>query len=251
MSDLVKLNDEVITSEYLVKYLKTSEQFEEIMEKMLSDRITVHIAREQNISVSDEELQQQVDNIRRVQGLHRSKDTIEYIEAMGFTVEEFGDHIRDEILKRKMLDIVCSEDKINEFFKLNSPQYDTVDLRHIIVASEGEARELVAVLEDDPDLFEQMAIEHSLSHDTAKSGGSLGVVMRGLLAEDIEAKVFNASSGDILGPHESDDGLTYEVFKVDDRKEAELNAKTQDSISNTLKREWIKARMGEHTIEFI
>ena len=33
MSGLVKLNDELITSEYLIKYLKVSGQFEEIMEK--------------------------------------------------------------------------------------------------------------------------------------------------------------------------------------------------------------------------
>ena len=251
MSGLVKINDELITSEYFIKYLKFSDQFEDIMETILSDRITVHIARLQKVAVSDEELQERIDQLRRVQGLHRAKDTLEYIEGLGFTVDEFGEHIRDEILKTKMLDTVCSEEKIHAFFKLNSPQYDTVELRHIIVAAEGEARELAAILEDDPDSFAQMAIEHSLSTDTAKSGGSLGSVMRGMLSDEIEAKVFNAEAGDILGPYESADELTYEIFKVDARKNAELSAATKDSIVTTLKRVWIKARLGEHTIEFI
>lgn len=251
MSGLVKLNDELITTAHLLQYLKFNGEFEEIMEKFLSDRITVHIARQQNVTVSDDELQERIDQLRRVQGLHRAKDTLEYIEGMGFTVEEFSEHIRDEILKAKMLDIVCSEEKTDEYFKLNSPQYDTVELRHIIVASEGEARELAAMLEDDPDLFEQMATEHSLAADTAKSGGSLGSVMRGMLAEEIEAKVFNASAGDILGPYESADELTFEIFKVDAMQKAELNTKTKDSIVTTLKREWIKARLGEHSVELV
>lgn len=251
MSELVKLNDELITSDYLIKYLKFNDQFEEMMEKVLSDRITVHIARQNNVTVSDQELQERIDQLRRVQGLHRAKDTLEYIESLGFTVDEFGDYIRDELLKAKMLDIVCSDEAVNDYFKLHSPQFDTLELRHILVDSEGKARELIAILEDDPDAFAEMAMELSISTDTAKSGGSLGTVMRGMLADEIEAKVFNASAGDIVGPYESGDGLTYEIFRVDDKQNAELNAKTTDAIKTILRRDWIQAKLGEHQIEFV
>lgn len=251
MSELVKLNDESITTEYLIKYLKFNDEFEDMMEKILSDRIMVHIARQKNVSVTDEELQERIDQLRRVQGLHRAKDTLDYIESLGFTVDEFGDYIRDELLKAKMLDIVCSDAAVSDYFKLNSPQFDTLELRHILVDSEGKARELIAILEDDPDSFEAMAMELSLSADTAKSGGSLGTVMRGMLADELEAKVFNASAGDILGPYASGDSLTFEIFRVDNKQNAELNAKTIDSIKTTLRRDWIQARLGEHQVEFV
>lgn len=249
MSVLVKLNDEEITSDFLIKYLKISGQFEEIMEKLLSERITVHIARDKDITVSDEEVQEHIDQLRRILGLHRAKDTLEYIETLGFTVDEYGEYIREDLMRNKMLNIVCSEGNIEEYFKLNSPKFDTVQLRHILVTSEGQARELVALLEDDPESFDDMAREHSLAMDTARSGGSLGPVTRGVLSEELEAKVFNAAAGDILGPFESGEGLTFEIFKVDEKRDAELNAKTSDAIALILQVEWIKARLGEHQVE--
>lgn len=250
MSVLVKLNDEEITVEFLIKYLKINDQYEEIMEKMLSERITVHMARDKNISVSDAEVQEYLEQVRRVLGLHRAKDTLEYIESTGFSVDEYGEYIRDDLMRGKMLNIVCSKENIEEYFKLNSPKFDTVELRHILVASEGQARELVAVLQDDPEMFEEMATEHSLAMDTARSGGSLGPITRGMLNEGVEAKIFNASANDILGPFEGADGLTFEIFKVDEKHRAELNAKTTESIATILQNEWIKARLGEHNIEF-
>jgi peptidylprolyl isomerase len=249
MSTLATLNDEVITGDFLIKYLKITDQYDEIMNKLLSDRITAQIARKQQLSVSDEELQERVDQIRRIHGLHRATDTLAHIESLGFTVDEFGEYIRDELLQLKMLAIVCSKEKINEYFKLHSPQFESVELRHIIVAAEGAAREITAVLEDDPESFEQMAIELSISDDTASSGGSLGKVQRGLLADEVEAKIFNANDGDILGPFESGDGLTFEVFKVEAKHPAELDKKTTGTIATTLKRDWIKAQLGEHKVE--
>jgi peptidylprolyl isomerase len=251
MSGLAKINDELITTEYFLQYLKFNDQFEEIMDKLLGDRITVHIARQQNISVSDEELQERIDQMRRVQGLHRAKDTLAFIESMGFTLEQFGDYIRDELLKAKMLDVVCSDEAISEYFKLNSPQFDTVELHHILVDSEGKARELIAMLEDEPDQFETLAMELSLSQDTAKSGGSLGSVMRGVLVEEVESKVFNASPGDIIGPYESADQLLYEIFRLDSKQKAELNTKTSEAIKTILRREWIQARLSEHRVELM
>ena len=249
MSVLVKLNDEEITSDFLIKYLKISGQFEEIMEKLLSERITVHIAHDKGITVSDEDIQEHIDRLRRILGLHRAKDTIEYIESLGFTVDEYGEYIREDLMRNKMLNIVCSERNIEEYFNLNSPKFDTVQLRHILVTSEGQARELVALLEDDPESFDDMAREHSLAMDTARSGGSLGPVTRGVLSEELEAKVFNAAAGDILGPFESGEGLTFEIFKVDEKRDAELNTKTSDAIALILQGEWIKARLGEHQVE--
>ncbi len=249
MSLLVKLNDEEITADFLIKYLKVSGQFQEIMDKLLSERITVHIARGKDLAVSDEEVQEHIDQVRRIMGLHRAKDTLEYIDSLGFTVDEYGEYIRDDLLRNKMLNIVCSEENIEEYFKLNSPKFDTVQLRHILVTSEGQARELVALLEDDPDAFEEMAQEHSLSMDTARAGGSLGAVTRDMLSEELEAKVFNAADGDILGPFEGGEGLTFEIFKVDEKRNAELDKKTSDAIAQILQGEWIQARLGEHQVD--
>lgn len=249
MSKLAQINDEVLTSDDFVKFLKFTESFEDQMEKLLKDRLTVHAARKQGLEVPDEKIQERVDQIRRVQGLHRAKDTMEYLDRMGVSVEEFGNRIRDDLLKEEMVTEICNEQAIEAYFKLNSPQFDAVELRHIMVDSANKAKELIALLEEEPEEFEDMAREHSLSADTAKSGGDLGRCIRGTLDDEIEAKVFNASEGDILGPFGNESGLLFEIFRIDARVPAQLNDTTTESIHNIIYTEWLKAQAVEHRID--
>ena len=79
--------------------------------------------------------------------------------------------------------------------------------------TEGKAKEMMSVLRDDPDSFAEMAREHSIA-DTREQGGVIGKVLRGSLKTDVEAKVFNAAVGDLLGPFPSPDRSFYEIFAV-------------------------------------
>ena len=65
--------------------------------------------------------------------------------------------------------------------------------------TEGKAKEMISYLTDDPESFAEMAREHSLA-DTRDDGGVIGTRAARALKADIEAKVFNANPGDLLGP---------------------------------------------------
>ena len=80
MPDLVKLNDEVLTSDFFFRYLRYHGDYMDLMDRLLSDRATVQAGRRDGIDASDDEVQQRIDQIRRVNGLHRAKDAIGYIE---------------------------------------------------------------------------------------------------------------------------------------------------------------------------
>ena len=71
-------------------------------------------------------------------------------------------------------------------------------MSHIVLDSEAKAREMIAVLRDDPDSFDEMAREHSIA-DTREAGGLIGKVLRGSLRPDVEAKVFHAAAGALRG----------------------------------------------------
>ena len=73
MSELVKLNDEVIDSAYFFRYLKYHGDYMDLMDRLLSDRATVQSGRAQGVDVSDLELQERIDQLRRVEGLHRAR----------------------------------------------------------------------------------------------------------------------------------------------------------------------------------
>ena len=96
--------------------------------------------------------------------------------------------------------------------------------------------------------FDEMAREHSIA-DTRERGGLIGKVLRGSLRSDVEARVFNAAAGDLLGPFTSGDRTTFEIFRVNAKNPAHLDDDTATEVRRLLREEWLRARAREHVIE--
>ncbi len=250
MSDIVKIDDEVFTVDDFIKLLKLDGRFENLMEDILRDRLAVQAAKRAGIQVSAEDLQEKADQYRRVHGLHRAKDTHDYFTALGVSVEDFEAFLSDMVYHEKIMAQVAQDAAIEEFFQLNSPRFESIEVSHIVMDSEGGAREMLSYLTDDPDSFEEMAQEHSAA-DTSGQGGRVGKVMRGSLQAEIESKVFNAEAGELLGPFPAADGTHFEIFRVDRKSPAQLDEETRGEVRRLLRDEWLLARSKEHSIEML
>src|SRR5262245_51900105 len=213
MTSVVKIDGNAIDLAEFVRTLKLTGQFESLLEQFVRDRLAVLGAKKVGIQVSEAEIQERADQYRRVRGLHRASDTNKYLDAMRISLEEFEAFITDSLYQERMMSKVCGDPAVEGYFKLNSPKFDSIGVSHIVLDSEPKAREMIAVLHDDPDSFDEMAREHSIA-DTRDQGGLIGKVLRGSLRSDVEAKVFNAAAGDLLGPFTSGDRTVYEIFRV-------------------------------------
>jgi len=251
MSILAKIDDEDISTEDFVRFLKLNKKFDPLMEDLLIDRLTVHGAKKQGISVSTEEIQEKFDQIRRVQGLHRAKATTEFLDNLGITIDDFETFLCNTLYVEKLINSITTDAAVKEYFGLNSPDFDSIEVGHIVMDSEGKAREIVAMLEDDPDSFPELAIEHSLDPETRESGGVIGTVTRGSLQGEIEAKVFSAEKGTILGPFERNDGLLFEIFRVIDKHPASLDESTAKQVREKIYDDWLSERGKEHRAELL
>ncbi|HYC41922.1 MAG TPA: peptidylprolyl isomerase [Noviherbaspirillum sp.] len=248
MTAIVRIDDEVIGIEDFVRTLKLTGQFEGLIEQIVRDKLTVRAAKKHGVKVTPDEIQERADNFRRVQGLHRAADMNNYLNALGVSLDEFETFVTDSLYQEKMMADVCSDKAVEHYFKLNSPKFDSIEVSHMVLDAENKAKEMIAYLRDDPDSFEDMAREHSVA-DTREHGGRIGKVLRGSLKTDIEAKVFNASEGDLLGPFPSADKAVFEIFKVDAKHPARLDEDTASEIRRLLREEWLFARAQEHIIE--
>jgi parvulin-like peptidyl-prolyl isomerase len=248
MTAIVRIDDEVIGTEDFIRILKLSGQFEGLVEQLVRDRLTVRAAKKQGIPVSADEIQERADQFRRVQGLHRAADMNHYLDAIGVSLDEFEAFITDTLYQEKMMAEVGNERAVKEYFQLNSPKFDSIEVSHIVLDTEGKAKEMMSVLQDDPDSFAEMAAEHSIA-DTRERGGAIGKVLRGSLKSDIEAKVFNAAAGDLLGPFASADRSFFEIFMVNAKHPATLDDDTAAEVRRLLREDWLRARAQEHIIE--
>lgn len=250
MTELVRIDDEVITSDDFIKLLKLTGRYDSLMEDILKDKLTVHAGKRQGISIEPEELQERADQLRRVWGLHRAADTNKWLDAKGLSLEDLENFITEMLYHEKVMDQVGDDAAIEAYFNLNSPKFDSIEVSHILVDSEGKARELMAILEDDPESFPDMAREHSLA-DTKEEGGYIGKVLRGSLQPDVEGKVFNADVDDMLGPFPSPDENLFEIFVVNAKAPAKLDEETTDEVRRIVRDEWLAARAKEHGIELL
>ncbi|MBQ5949545.1 peptidylprolyl isomerase [Massilia sp. ST3] len=248
MAGIVRIDDEVIDTDYFIRTLKLTGQFEGLVEQLVREKLTVRAAKRQGLPLAPEDIQERADQFRRIQGLHRAADMNNYLDALGVSLDEFEDFIVEGLYHERMMAQVCSDKAVEGYFKLNSPRFDSVEVSHIVLDSEGKAKEMMSVLEEDPDSFAEMVREYSVG-DARENGGVIGKVLRGALPAHIEARVFNAAPGELLGPFPSEDKTLYEIFVVNAKHPAALDEDTKVEVRRLLREEWLAARAQEHIIE--
>lgn len=248
MKPIVRIDDEDLGIDEFVRILKLTGRFDSLLDEIVRDKLAVHAAKKHGITLSPDEIQERADQFRRVMGLHRAADMNHYLDAMDVSLDEFETFITESLYQEKMMQRVCSDAAVEEYFQLNSPKFDSIEVSHIVLENEGQAREMMSLLEEDPASFAELAREHSIA-DTREDGGRIGKVMRGSLRSDVEAKVFNAAVGELLGPFVAADGSFHEIFRVDAKNPARLDEDTAAEVRRLLREGWLAGRAQEHLIE--
>ena len=116
-------------------------------------------------------------------------------------------------------EVEVAEGAVEEFFEQNRSYYEepeTVEVSHILVDTEDEANEVLALLIDGGDLL-ALATERSLDPGTASQGGYLGDVPRGYTVPEFEEMAFSLAVGE-YGIAESNFG--WHIITVHARNEA-------------------------------
>lgn len=248
MSGIVRIDEEIVTADDFLKVLKLTGRFEELIEEIVRDKLKVHAAKRRGISLTVDEIQERADQFRRVYGLHRAKDMNQFLDAIGVSLDEFENFITEALYQEKIMTEVCSDNALEEYFRMHSPKFESIELSHIVLDSEGKAKEIFSLLEEEPELFPELAKEHSIA-DTRDNHGMVGKVLRGSLQTEIESKVFNAPVGEPLGPFASGDGSFFEIFKVTAKHEAKLDEETRAEVRRLVVDDWLSTQAREHRIE--
>jgi parvulin-like peptidyl-prolyl isomerase len=124
----------------------------------------------------------------------------------------------------------------DEITKDIPPEEEQVNVRHILVATEEEAQDVMAALAEG-ESFAELARAVSIDTGSASSGGELGWAGSGQYVAEFEDAVFNAEVGAIVGPVQSQYG--YHIIQVHAREVRPLSADELDSKRNDAFNEWL------------
>jgi hypothetical protein len=106
--------------------------------------------------------------------------------------------------------------------------------RHILLETEDEATEVLALLEDGGD-FAELASERSTDPSAATNGGDLGCQPEGTFVPEFEEAAFAAQAGDVVGPVETQFGFhIIEVLSLEDTPEEAVQEQLTQIVQGDL-----------------
>lgn len=258
------VNDDLITLSELreaslsLNPTSTEEQVDErtILNQMVETKLFEQEAKRRGITVSEEELDASIAEVRSRYGLNEEQME-EVLKKQNLTPESFREQWRQQTLGNKLMEsqlrnkIVVTDQEIKEYYEQNYGAIDysssftetyqeeeEVEIAHILISPETPNAEdkavEVAQMAKSGDDFATLAREYSDDSFTADKGGNLGTFKKGDLIEQLEIAVERTPEGKVTGPVQSPAG--YHVLKVLNRtdpgkkKDNKKDEKSEDEI---------------------
>jgi parvulin-like peptidyl-prolyl isomerase len=187
-----------------------------------------------------------------------NKDGIENKPEFKASLEKIKQELKVNLwMKAQMDNALVSDSEAKEFYDNNKAKFNvpaTVHARHILVADEKTAKELIATLKPLKDealktKFIELAKAKSTG-PTGPNGGDLGSFAQGQMVPEFDKAVFALKKGEItVAPVKTQFG--YHVIYLEDTKEPSTIAfdDVKEKIIMTLKQQQFQAKLKEVATE--
>jgi len=187
-------------------------------------------ALETGISITENELQDVIDKVRRELGLESAANTESWLAANRFSLGDFQSACAHLILQEKIW-ASLADDEIAGYFAENRDDFTRVTLYGARVKDKATADGIVRRVNTGETNFHVETMEHSVDTETAPMGGYVGRLTRREVPEEISVSVFSVDPGELIGPIKLEDG--FGLFLVSEIQRPQLED-VEDEIRNRL-----------------
>ncbi len=212
------------------------QQYSDLLESLIIQELVRQSAKAQNITVGDDEVKTQIDQITQRQG--GPDGLAKALAAQGLTQEDLTALIKDRLLANKIGDSITKDvPKTGE----------QIHARHILVKTEDEAKKVEDRLAKG-EAFDAVAKDVSIDPSGKTNGGDLGWFGRGQMVPEFEQAAFALPVNKVSDPVKSQFG--YHIIQVTE-KDAN-RALSQDDLDRAKEQkigEWIDQQKKAAKIE--
>ena len=245
------VNEQIITlTEFLEEARKNGINMEEagmenkFLEQIIDKTIVEQEAKQAGITVSDEELDFTLKEIKSRYKLNE-EEMEKALEKQNMTEESFREQWRFQLLSQKLMEskvqgnIAVTDQEIKEYYQQTYGDYEEgvseIRIAHILILNSGpDALQKATKIADEAKAgedFPKLAKEYSQDSMSAQNGGDLGYFKKGDLVESLEFAVQDVQINEVVGPVESPGG--YHIIKVLDKKDSKIGI--PQSYSNEIR----------------
>ncbi|MDI7277379.1 MAG: peptidylprolyl isomerase, partial [Anaerolineae bacterium] len=211
-----------------------------ILDRELEHLIDLELLRQltarEKLTVEDADVQEAAEEARQqLLSGGQYPDLEAFLQANELTQERFELMVREQLMMERLLAAHGGPDEVEQ-----------VHARHILVADEEKAREVVARLEAG-ESFEELAALYSLDSGTRQQGGDLGWLPRGVIVPEFDRAAFALQPGQTSAPVKS--SLGYHVIRVDERGLRALQEPLLSQVRQQRLVEWLDLQRQAAQIE--
>ena len=201
----------------LQPFFATKEGQKQFLDRVVRRELLVQEAEKRKLG-DQAEVAEQVANLRRE------------LMIRALVQEEIGSKVKVE------------EKDVQEYYTAHADEFsgDTIRLRHILVQTEGEAKDLQARLAKN-EAFEELAKKYSRDTASAPKGGDLGYLGREQMLPDFARAAFALKANEVSEPVKTPFGL--HLIKLVDRKKGQ--PLTFDQVKGQLQRRLLDERQSQ------
>jgi peptidyl-prolyl cis-trans isomerase C len=239
---------------------------QQIMPQLVGIEITKAYAQEHNITVSDKEVDQEIEKIKEQVGdqarssgqdLSDQKAYEQALKQNDITEDQLRKDIRENLPVQKVQEKVAggaelSDEEIQKYYDQNKEaQFTTPEqrcVRHILFNKDQKekAEEVKQQLENGGD-FAKLAKENSQDPGSAEKGGDLGCLGKGETVPEFEKAAFGAKQGEIVGPIQTQFG--YHLLEVTDIKSKQT--RSLDDVESQIRSQLATEKQSEEFSKWI
>jgi parvulin-like peptidyl-prolyl isomerase len=210
---------------------------EQILDAMIETELLNQAAARAGITISDEQLDEIIEtDIETVGG----REVFEQrLAENNISEDEYRGTVRSNLLAQQVQLAMSGEVPTT---------VEHVHARHILVATEDEAKAILAQIREGAD-FATLAQTYSIDVSTRDRGGDLGFFPRGLLlAPELEEVAFSLSPGQVSGVVSSE-LLGYHILQVLEREDRPLDEQNAELIQANQIRRWRQELWADASVE--
>jgi parvulin-like peptidyl-prolyl isomerase len=239
--EFLKVNDESISLDRALAYLKSSGGYHRTMTDILRQyTLEKELQHRNDIEFSSLQVDQALMDFRVENDLRDSQSFQGWMQANGVNYEQFRQNIEFGF-KIQQLRQEVTEPKLLDYFNDRKPFLDRVILSRLILEDKELAEQLTQKISADPSNFESLVQTHSITDDRV-ANGIMGAIPKAQMPEILRTAVDSANPGDIVGPMEIEG--RYCLFRVEKFVPATLDdLNLKQELMNQIFEQWIHSKI--------
>src|SRR5512133_1377205 len=239
------------------------------LEHLIDKKILDQKVKELNIKVSDEEIKQAIDDVKKQNNMASQEVLVTALASQGLTFDQYRTQLKEQIEKLKLVSmevrakIQVGESEMREYYEANRAKYtedDTFRARHIFIRTneKASAEEIKRSMTTDLMVlaeaksgkdFEELAKSYSADPAARKNGGALGTFKKGDMMPELETAILSLKPGEVSELVYTTSG--FHIVKLEERITGKMKPfeSVKAEIEETLYRKKSEERFSQRTKE--